>query len=112
MSHRAGTASRHHAREETMTDTTNITIGSVTMTSPLTTAQLADMIGMTEQEMRHQGFDLALADSARWLIDNKVNLDDRNAVTVAFGPRPIAAPAGFFDAAVMLARSCTLTPSP
>jgi hypothetical protein len=83
---------------------------STILTSPLTTAQLAEMIGRTEQQMICEGFDLDLFDTARWLIGNKVDLDNRDDAAVA--PRPTAEPRGFLDAAVILARSCTLTSSP
>jgi hypothetical protein len=92
-----------------MTDTTTPIIRSVVMTSSLTTAQLAEMIGMTEQQMKRKGFDLDLFDAARWLIDNKVDLDNRDAVAAALRKTE---PPGFLDAAVILARSCTLTSSP
>ncbi len=78
-----------------------------TLTLPLTYAQLAEMIGITEQQMLSEGLDLDLADTARWLIGNKVDLDDRDAVAAA--PRPTDEPRGFLDAAVSLARRCTLT---
>ena len=77
-----------------------------TQTSPLTGAQLAEMIGMTEQQMICAGFDLDLADAARWLIDNEVDLDNRDDCVAALGKTTSAR---FVDAAVIFARSCTLT---
>jgi hypothetical protein len=87
---------------------------SVHMTSPLTSAQLAEMIGMTEQHMLRGGFDLDLFDAARLLIEEKVDLDNRDDVVASLGGLASGGrhPHGSLDAAVILARSCTLTSSP
>jgi hypothetical protein len=82
---------------------------STTLTSPLTTAQLAEMIGMTEQQMICEGFDLDLADATRWLIEEKVDLDNWVDVLAALGEMVSSRhPQGLVDAAIILARNSTL----
>ena len=68
--------------------------------TPLTTKQLADLLGMSEEQMLRDCNDLDLIDTARWLIDNKADLADAGEV-----------PLGFFHAAKIVARSLVITDS-
>jgi hypothetical protein len=88
----------------------------VDMHTSLTTAQMAELLGMTVQRMQRNGYDLDLFDSARWLIENKVDLANRAAVVAAIDPKghrnlglPTDDPPGFVDAVVVVAGSSTLT---
>ena len=78
--------------------------------TPLTEDQLAELLGMTKRQMLRGGYDLDLVDAARWLIENKVDLDNRDAIVAMAQPGAAALyPPGFLDAAVTVARNLTLT---
>jgi hypothetical protein len=83
MSHQNESQSYRPRRDGIPANLRKTIMKSTILTSPLTTAQLAEMIGRTEQQMICEGFDLDLFDTARWLIGNKVDLDNRDDVAVA-----------------------------
>jgi hypothetical protein len=70
----------------------------------VSTARLAELLGMTVEDMRCCGYDLDLFDDAHWLIENKINLEKRGDVEAALGKRS----PGFVDAVVIVASQSEL----
>jgi hypothetical protein len=68
----------------------------------VSTARLAELLGMIVEDMRCGGYDLDLFDAASLLIDNKINLEKRGEVEAALG-KCSNEPPGFVDAVVIVA---------
>jgi hypothetical protein len=80
---------------------------TITFTTAVTTAQLAEMLGMTIQQMERMNFDMDVFDWASSL-DPEIDFDDRDAVLAALAlPRLDQYPPGFVDAVIAVARTAT-----
>jgi hypothetical protein len=73
----------------------------------LSDQQLAELLHLTVDAMRRGGYDLDLVDAARWLVEHKIDLDDRKAVRrthIAGNDEP----PHFLDAVIAVAKAITL----
>jgi hypothetical protein len=70
--------------------------------------RIAEVFGMTNEQLARSGMDLDVMDTARWLVEHGIDGPDQ--VEASLGPRPARYPARFLEAVVIAANDLTIAP--